>query len=148
MHQEEQLEGWRIRAEAAWEVLLARVWGAHWDYSRPALDFSRGSLALLSDWLMRAVRGESASPLDDVVAPAGQYFGEVVIEHARADWEWQPGGLIGLGVELASGEVRHVNVVAVLEAWLAAARSGTEREVLGLQFDRAVAGALPPVRSS
>lgn len=145
MTQDEQLEGFRIRAEAAWEVLLQRVWGARWDYSQPALDFSRGSLARLSDWLMIAARGEAAAPLDDVVAPAGQYFGEVLIEHARADWEWQPGGLIGIGVALASGETRHVSVVEVLEAWAAGARRGAEREVLGEQFDRAVAGALPPI---
>jgi hypothetical protein len=148
MKQEDQLEGWRIRAQAAWSVLVQWIWGARWDHSQPALDYSRQSLVLLSEWLMMAARGEAAAVLDDVVAPAGQYFGEVVLEHARADWEWQPGGLIGLGVELASGEVRHVNVVEVLEAWVAAARRGKEREVLVEHFDRAVAGALPPVRSA
>jgi hypothetical protein len=148
MKQEDELEGWRIRAQAAWEVLQQRIWGANRAPLRANLDYSRGSLVTLSEWLMIAARGEAAAPLDDVVAKAGQYFGEVLIEHARADWEWQPGGLIGVGVELASGETRHVNVVEVLEAWQAAARKGQEREALALQFDRAVAGALPPIRSS
>lgn len=148
MSQEQQLEGWRIRAQAAWTVLQQWIWGANGAPARANLDYSRASLVTLSEWLMMAARGEAAATLDDVVAIAGQYFGEVLIEHARADWEWQPGGLIGIGVELASGEVRHVNVVEVLEAWQAAARKGQEREALVEQFDRAVAGARPPARSA
>lgn len=147
MRQEYELEGWRIRAQAAWTALQQAIWGANGAPLRPNLDYSRESLVTLSAWLMMAARGEAAATLDEVVATAGQYFGEVLIEHARADWEWQPGGLIGVGVELASGETRHVSIVETLEAWVAAARKGQEREALALQFDRAIAGARPPVRA-
>lgn len=141
------LEAFAIRTQHAWELLQVRIFGAHWDWSEPSLDYSRASLLRLSDWLVLAARGQAVAELKDVLNLAGQYFGETVLEHARADWERRPDGAFGLYVECRDGEVRHIDMIEVLGAWVSAARAGRgkEREVLAEQFDRAVAGALPPI---
>jgi hypothetical protein len=144
---DEGLEAFAIRAKHAWELLQARVWGAHWDWSEPSLDYSRASLLRLSDWLLLAARGQAVTELKDLLGPASQYFGETVLEHARGDWERRDDETIGLYVECSDGEVRHIGMIEVFSAWVAAARGGKgkEREVLIEHFDRAVAGALPPI---
>lgn len=147
--EDEALERFVIRAQSAWSVLQTGIWGARWDFTEPCLDFSRASLLRLSDWLMMAARSESAAQLRDVIVAAGQYFGETILEHARARWDRLPDGLIIIRVECASGEPRYVNVAELLEAWRVAAigRRGQEREVFVNSFDRAIEGALRPMHS-
>jgi hypothetical protein len=146
---DDALEGFEIRAQSAWSVLQTGIWGARWDFTEPCLDFSRASLLRLSDWLMMAARGESAQSLKDMIATAGQYFGETICEHARARWERRPDRRIGLRVERGDGEALHVDIPEVLEAWRVTAceRQGREREVFVAWFDRAIEGSLPPLRS-
>src|SRR5690606_18524236 len=100
----------------------------------------------LSDWLMIAARGEAALPLKDVLAAAGQYFGETILEHARARWVRRQDKRIGIQVERGDGEALFVDIPEVLEAWRAAVyeRQGREREVFVAWFDRVIEGALPP----
>jgi hypothetical protein len=145
---DDELELFTIQAKHAWELLQQRVWGVHWDYSQPCLDYSRASLLRLSDWLLRAARGEGVTEFQALVIPAWQYLGETVLEHARGDWERRPDGLPGVAVECTSSDVRHVDITAMIAAWVAAVRGGkgAERPVLVEQFDRAIAGALPPIR--
>lgn len=143
------LERFLIRAQSAWWVLQTGIWGARWDFTEPCLDFSRASLVRLSDWLMMAVRSEAAADLKDVIAAAGQYFGETLMEHTQARWERREDGMIGVRVERRRGEPLHVDLAEVLEAWRLAAWEwkGAEREVFIKYFDRAIEGALPPIRT-
>jgi hypothetical protein len=143
---DDALERFEIRAQSAWSVLQTGIWGARWDFTEPCLDFSRASLVRLSDWLMIAARGEAALPLKDVLAAAGQYFGETILEHARARWVRRQDKRIGIQVERGDGEALFVDIPEVLEAWRAAVyeRQGREREVFVAWFDRVIEGALPP----
>lgn len=144
--QDRALEVFEIRARSASEALQRGIWGARWDFSEPSLDYSRASLVRLSEWLRLAALGEAAEAFEDVLGAAGQYFGETILEHALGEWERRPNGVIG--VRAYADEVRHIDVVEVLEAWIAAARvgDGGEREVFLVHFDRAVECACPPGR--
>jgi len=143
---DEGLEAICVQAQTAWERLQHGVWGPHWDYSRSCLDYSRASLSRLSDWMVLSARGQGAADFKSLLVPAGQYFGETLLEHARAEWERRPDNTFGVAVHRADGEVHHVDIIEVFNAWIAAARGGkgAERPVLLDHFDRAVAGALPP----
>lgn len=111
------LDAFIVDAAQAWDHLRVAVWGAHWDHSRPCLDFSRASLVRLATWLQAAP--EDIDPASLLLA-AVQYFGETVQAHVEAGWARTPSGEIGLWVRRRDRSLTWVSQEAVLQAWFSA----------------------------
>ncbi len=138
---DDELEAFIIEASRAWEDLQCAVWGSRWDYSRPSLDFSRGSLHTLSEWLVRAPAECAAAEL---LRSAAQYFGETVQEHVLAAWERRDDDTIGLRVRCVDGSARHISLLDVLREWLALqCDDPSATDVFIRHFDAVVIDAMP-----
>ena len=143
---DEQLWKFTFSAMSSWERLQQILWGARWDFSAPALDFTRDSLLRLSDWLSRAARELPLDTFKLAVGCAGQYFGETVLEHAVGAWQRLPSGEIGLGIELSSEGEQYFRVDELLQVWLDALQEGDGRErgVFASRFDEVLVSARSP----
>lgn len=144
---DDALESFIVEADLAGRFLERYFLGPSWRFWRPRLDYSRNSLALVTQILERTLAGEVSLSMDEVARRVMQYVGETIQLHVRAFWQ-RVDGRITLRVHHADGHTVAMDLAALCAETLLGlhARDVRSQQLLQAAFDEALRAGTPPVR--